>query len=378
MFPIVYDANFEADYIAGNTPTKLCIVSDCLTCKITEGLDHTYDLEMSVPASSAAYPHLVEDNYVVIHWRVPESTNPVSTKDRRYFYIYDTQVGMDNRLIVKAHHVSERMRFIIEERRTGASTPIRYGQNPFGNIPIWDGISSPYIPTHNVPVPLRDTLWGMEGSIADRTHYEFYFEGYDVICTTRRGENRGVHVRYGRDMVDFKQEKHLSSLITGIVPYYYKDENGVVEYVSLGGYLPSAYDYLYGFSRIEAIDATQDFSSAPTQAQLSSWGTNYWSSHDDGLPKVSISVKFSPIQQAIKDDILKKYGYYDAAELNLGDTVYVDFDRLGISVEARIVKVVFDCLREKYDEIEIGNVKPKLHKTLAKVIRKTGVGIYDA
>ena len=61
----------------------------------------------------------------------------------------------------------------------------------------------------------------------------------------------------------------------------------------------------------------------------------------------------------------------------MGDRVTVDFDRLGVSATARIVRTVFDAIEERYVEMELGNAKPKLYKTLAKLIKKTGVNINE-
>ena len=52
------------------------------------------------------------------------------------------------------------------------------------------------------------------------------------------------------------------------------------------------------------------------------------------------------------------------ASASLCDTVSVEFPRYGISVKAKIIKVVYNTLKERYEEAEIGKAKSRLSQTV--------------
>lgn len=52
------------------------------------------------------------------------------------------------------------------------------------------------------------------------------------------------------------------------------------------------------------------------------------------------------------------------ASASLCDTVSVEFPRYGISVKAKIIKVVYNTLKERYEEAEIGEAKSRLSQTV--------------
>ena len=50
--------------------------------------------------------------------------------------------------------------------------------------------------------------------------------------------------------------------------------------------------------------------------------------------------------------------------VNLGDTVHVYIDRLGVEVSSRVVKTVWNVLTQKYDSVELGSLKASLNTVL--------------
>ena len=379
MIPEIYDNRYLVDRVAGNTPTRLCYVGDAISCRITEDLDHTYKLDMVIPATSPAYQYMVEDYFIVVHWIVPEVSVASIERDTRIFYIDKVTKKSDMRVEINALHVSYRMADIVVGRYVAGmgGTPTVYGENPFTVILGSDIQTLPTI-YHELPCSFRDTLWGMEGSLVDQTHYELVFEDLDVHVLTQRGEDSGVHVRYGKDLTDYQQEQYLSDYYTHAFLYWTKqDENGGdMEYVEANDIIQLGGSYNAPTNRIKIVDVSSEFDTKPTAVRLLQWGFQNREKWRDE-PKVHIKVSFLNAAGTTKDDILREYGYYDCARLSLGDRVTVDFDRLGVSATARIVRTVFDVIEERYVEMELGNAKPKLYKTLAKLIKKTGVNINE-
>ena len=87
----------------------------------------------------------------------------------------------------------------------------------------------------------------------------------------------------------------------------------------------------------------------------------YIKNNDIAKPTISIQVQFEPLWQT--------EGYEDIAGLErvgLCDTVEVEFYKLGVSAKAKVVKTVFDVLKEKYESIEIGDARTNIADTIVQ------------
>ena len=82
--------------------------------------------------------------------------------------------------------------------------------------------------------------------------------------------------------------------------------------------------------------------------------------NDIGVPTVSLSVSFQPLEQTEE--------YKDIALLervNLCDTVTVEYPTLGVSATAKCVKTVYDALKNRYTSIELGEARTNIADTIA-------------
>ncbi len=108
----------------------------------------------------------------------------------------------------------------------------------------------------------------------------------------------------------------------------------------------------FPFKRSVVMDFTSEFENAPSQQQLKEYTQQYITENEIGVPKVSLDVKFI--------NLFETPGYEDVAALQavkLCDTVTVIFPKLNISSKAKVNKTDYDVLRERYNEIEIGDPK---------------------
>jgi hypothetical protein len=63
--------------------------------------------------------------------------------------------------------------------------------------------------------------------------------------------------------------------------------------------------------------------------------------------------------------------------VNLCDTITVQFEKLGIDTTAKIVKTVYNVLKEKYDELQVGSLKSNLASTITDMEASTAQSISD-
>jgi len=192
------------------------------------------------------------------------------------------------------------------------------------------------------------------------------WDNYTVKYRTARGANRGLVIRYGKNMTDFKQEANCAEVYTGIYPYYYDQSND--NYVELDGCILKA-EGTFSFEHYLPVDLTSYFTELdegetptkdtelaygeiPTKAQLLAVAQQYLEDNEIGVPDVSIDINFAQLSQSMeyKDLVLLESCY-------LCDTVSVSFSQMNVVALAQVVETTFNVLTDKYDNLVLGNAQ---------------------
>lgn len=79
-----------------------------------------------------------------------------------------------------------------------------------------------------MPSSFRNCLGGIDGSVLDTFGGEYEWDRYTVKLHHHRGADHGVHIVYGKNLIDFKMERNIESVITGVHPYWQNSETGEV------------------------------------------------------------------------------------------------------------------------------------------------------
>lgn len=170
--------------------------------------------------------------------------------------------------------------------------------------------------------------------------------------------DRGVTIRYGKNLTNLQQDENISNVATGVYPYWKKsgDDAVLVELPEKIVNAPGSYDFV----RIIPLDLTSEFDEQPTADQLRDRAEEYVEENNIGIPVVSLTVSFQPLDQTEE--------YKDIAMLervNLCDTVTVQYSELGVSAKAECVKTVYDALKGRYTSIELGDARANIADTIA-------------
>lgn len=197
-------------------------------------------------------------------------------------------------------------------------------------------------------------LGGTEGSVLDIFHGEYVFDRYTVRLLQRRGADRGVSLRYGKNLQTLEQDANCAGCYTGIVPYWTDSQTGESIYTE-----PVNANGSFGYTRVLSVDFTDKFETKPTEAQLQEKAAEYIADNAIGEPTVSLKVKFVPLEQT---EELSHLALLERVQM--GDTVHVYFPELQVDVSARVVETDYDCLHGRYREVTIGKAK----HTIADVI----------
>jgi phage minor structural protein len=209
------------------------------------------------------------------------------------------------------------------------------------------------------PSSIRSRLGGVAGSILDVYGGEYAFDNFLVVLHNKRGKNRGVSIRYGKNLTDINQEQNCSSVDTGVYPYWSANVDGNDVLVELPEKIVNA-PGTYNFVKIRTLDLSNDFQDQPTVEQLRSKAESYIEANNIGVPTVSLTVSFAQLEQT------EEYKHLNLLErIELFDTVSVEFPALGVSATARAVKMVYDVLADRVKSVTIGSVRSNIADTVA-------------
>lgn len=351
MIPILYapnTSNFNNNGIGG--------LSDALKCIVTEERNGEYTLTMDYPIDGNHAESLVHSAIIKVL--------PGDGATLQLFRISKISKPINGIITIDAEHISYQLSFIPVSAFT-ANTCNNALQglkshslesNPFT---FWTNITTTASYKQNIPASLRSRLGGVQGSILDVYGGEYEWDNYTVKLYSQRGANRGVSLRYGKNITDIKQEENIQEVITGICPVYDSGEDTVT---LPEGVIHASTASNYPYQRTAVIDFTSDFETPPTVAELRTHTQNYIVRNRIGIPKINIDVSFINLKNT--ED------YKDIANLEtvkLCDTVTVIFEKLGIEATAKVIKTEWDVIKERYTDIQIGDAKSSLARTVVTV-----------
>ena len=188
----------------------------------------------------------------------------------------------------------------------------------------------------------------MDGSVLDTFGGEYEWDRYTVRLHRSRGWDNGVRIVYGKNLIDFKMERNIENVITGVHPYWQDSESGAVMELPEKVVLHPARSVPY--QRITPFNCTDHFTEKPTAEQMRSYASSYLKTTSLTEPNVDITIDFLQLWQTP--------GYEDIAEaerVRLCDTVWVYISKLGIEVSSRVTETEYDTLLEKYKSVTLSN-----------------------
>ena len=348
MIPILFSATATAFNTNG-----IGRLSDCISCVVREERNGEYEMEMEYPITGVHYSDITNSKIIVV--------KPSHAASLQAFRVYKITRPINGVVTVYCRHISYQLSFIpfkafsaqslagaLAGFKTSALEPC-----PFTLTADFTSSSSFAVP---LPASIRSYLGGREGSILDvYGGGEWEWDNYNCILHASRGADRGVVLRYGKNIVDVEQETNIESTITGIMPYWTSEEATV----TLAAPVESAAASNYPFPRTVVMDFSDQWDNAPTQAQLTAYTQSYMRANNVGVPKVSISVSFVNLADT------EEYKAIAPLEtVSLCDTITVEFSKLGISAKAKVIRTEYDVLRERYNEIAVGDTKSNITDTI--------------
>lgn len=355
MIPILYKPDAK---------TKIGWLAEASDCQCTEERNGVFELEFQYPMLGRYAADLVIDRYV--------KAKPNATAANQFFHIRKVSKPINGMFTVSCEHISYALsgypvptvsasgnaQVAINAILTAAKNQL--GKDTGFSVATTDITLSSSIELTNVSA--RAALGGVSGSVLDIYGGEYEFDNYTIKLHKARGKDRGVRIAYGRNMTELKCDIDMDSAYTGIYGYV-KNDN-----VDL-----HSYKAVTNSSGINAKTLIRDFSSdfsggdsEITQSGLDSAVAAYAAANDINSPTVSMTVSFVDLSQS------PEYASFSALEsVGLCDTVQIYHKDLNINIKAKVIKTVYDVLRERYTSIDLGSPRANFADVIKQTVNET-------
>lgn len=202
---------------------------------------------------------------------------------------------------------------------------------------------------------VRKSLYEAINTVLDRWGGHLVRDNFTIKIMAIIGADNGVTVRYGKNLKDINAIYNWDNVCTKVMPVGYDglllDEQ----------YLYSTIQYDIPYTKVVSFDqnninqddyATEEAYQEALIADLRSQGQNYVNSHC--LPQVNYTLKAN----------LEKI-------TDIGDTIQVIDERLGLNILTHLIAYTYDCILEKYTELEFGNFQQKLSDLMSNITTST-------
>ena len=332
-----------------------------ISCTVTEERNGMYVLEGTI-AEDDLHASALEMNSIIL-------AKPNHSSANQAFRVHKIVKPMKGIYSISAEHISYQLSYIptmpfaiTAGSSACANTLAALKSNAAESCPFtfWTNVTTVASYKQTAPASIRSRLGGVEGSVLDQFGGEYEWDNYTVKLHRQRGvQTPNVTLRYGKNIIDLNQEKEINNTITGVCPYW-MDSEGANLVILTEKTVDSSTASSYPFKRTVPLDMSGDWEEAPTESQLRTRAQAYVNASGIGIPKVSIKVSFVNLPDTEE--------YKDVAALqsvNLCDYVAVQFEKLGISTTAKVVKTVYNVLTERYDSIEVGALRSSLAGTIS-------------
>lgn len=328
---------------------------DATYCEVTEERNGLFELVMKYPITGKRYEEIQLRRLLVA------KPNPYA--DPQPFRIYEISKPINGIVSIYAEHISYDLTGIpvLPFTAGGVQSALR-GLKGYAAFPCPFTFDTDKTTSSDfkitTPSSIKSYMGGMEGSILDIYGGEYEYNCFHVYLWNHRGENRGVTIRYGKNLTDIEQEENCDNVYTGVYPYWYSEDE------ENGGYViasPSIVpvEGIFNYQKVLVLDFSTEWDTMPTPDQLKARAERYIKENNIGVPKVSISVSFENMTSSSEYENLALL-----ETIHLCDTVTVEFPALGVKATAKCNKTIYNVLTNKYTSISLGDAKPNFADTL--------------
>ena len=346
--------------VFGQTDTSFAsngdIVLQPLKAKVHKEDNGAYYLDLETGLEYVDY--FVEGNIVVAPTPQGEQAfrigNVQKTKSKLTSKCYHVFFDSKNYLIVDSYVVDKNCNDALDHLNS-ATTP----QSPFETLSD--------VGTVNSFRCVRKSLYEAIMTVVSRWGGHLVRDNFNIQIRAVIGQDNGVTVEYKKNLKDITCEENWDNVVTQLLPVG-KDGlllNALDDEADIFVYSENTYDLPY----TKTVSFTQD------DINQEDYPT------EEAYQQALVSDLLMQATEYVEANCVPQVNYTLKANLekitNVGDTVEVIDDRLGINMLTNVIKYDYDCILEQYTEIEFGNFKQTLSGLVSNITANVDKTVTD-
>lgn len=201
---------------------------------------------------------------------------------------------------------------------------------------------------------VRKSLYEAISTVLERWGGHLVRDNFNIQIRNNVGQDNGVTIRYAKNLKDISCEENWDDVVTKIMPV---GKDGVL--------LPERYLYSstqYSLPYTKSISFTQEI-------EQEDYST------EDEYNEALINDLRNQSQSYLEENCVPKINYTLKANLekisDIGDTIEVFDERLGLNLITHLISYDYDCILHKYTELEFGNFQQKLSNLVSGISSST-------
>ena len=203
---------------------------------------------------------------------------------------------------------------------------------------------------------VRKSLEEAIAVLSEKWNGHIYRDNWTIGIMDRLGSDRGITIKYGKNSKTIEAKEDWDKVVTKMLPVGY---DGIT--------LPELYlesDIQYDIPYTKVVKFDQDIDQEPYKDEEGNL--------DEEAYKEALREDLRNQATAyLVENQYFKCNYKVKAEINgvvdLGDTIVVEHEKLGINITTNVIALRYDCIRDKYIEVEFGNFTSKLKDLIKKI-----------
>ena len=203
---------------------------------------------------------------------------------------------------------------------------------------------------------IRKSLEEAIAILVDKYNGHLYRDNWTIGIVKNLGRDRQAVIKYGKNSTDIEATEDWDNVVTKILPVGYDGITLPEKFLIADIQYETPYTKVVKFDQdIDENDYKDDNGEVNKQA--------YNKALIDDLRQQAID--YLNINKVFRCNYKVKANIEGI--IDLGDTITVEHERLGINITTNVISLKYDCIMDKYIEAEFGNFKTEL-KSLIKTI----------
>lgn len=231
--------------------------------------------------------------------------------------------------------------------------------NATDNVSPFTTISD--VPTINSFRCVRKSLYEAMQVVLERWGGHLYRDNFTFGVKSSLGKDNGVTIRYGKNIKEIQAQYNWDDVVTKLMPV---GKDGLL-LDNLYVYSQTQYDIPY----TKAINFDQN--KIVQDDYVDSEGNPDETAYHTAL----LQDLREQAQLYVNNNCIPKVNYTLKANVekisDIGDTIEVIDERLGINILTNLISYDYDCILGKYTELEFGNFKKKLSNLTSSIAQQT-------